>query len=264
VAEFLASHGYSTAGFVANFSYCGSDSGLNRGFAAYRDYSFPRLSVLNRSALVDRPLEGLQSIEDFLENRFDRDVFAPAIQWLWWNIKTNRKEAAVVNHEILESQVHVPLVIVPPAGDATPRVVSETVSLRDLAATIAEIPDLKTAAPFPGDSLARFWKGPVSESSAAVDANQTLSEVVPLDSFGSDPSQWPYRARWPLAALTLGEWVYIRREGNVQEELYGVRDHIPGRQNLASDPAMQPTLERMRGALGRLTGGPLTPERFNP
>jgi hypothetical protein len=91
------------------------------------------------------------------------------------------------------------------------RVVPKTVSLRDLAATIAEIPDLKTSSPFPGNSLARFRRGPALESTKYTDANQTLSEVVPLDSFGPDPSQWPYRPRWPLAALTLGDWVYRSR-----------------------------------------------------
>ena len=165
---------------------------------------------------------------------------------------------------LYETQLHVPLVIIPPAGGPMPRVVPETVSLRDLAATIAEIPDLKTPSPFPGNSLARFWSAPKSEFRAAGDGNQTLSEVVPLDSFGPDPSQWPYRPRWPLAALTLGDWVYIRREGNVHEELFRLGDQVPGRQNLANDPPMQPTLERMRDALDRLTGGPLTPERFNP
>jgi arylsulfatase A-like enzyme len=389
VAEFLASRGYATAGFIANYWYCGTDSGLSRGFAAYRDYFFPRLSVLKTSTLVDRPLEGLQAVEDFLETQFDLDLFAPAIRSLWWLFKSNRKEAAVVNREFLEwlsyerqserpffaflnfndahypyevpgmgirrfgvkprdnrekslirdwvqviqdrpsqkqisfgrdayddcvadldehmgrlfdeldrrdvlkktwviitadhgesfgeipgifwhgtslyeTQVHVPLVIIPPTGGPSPRLVTETVSLRDLAATIAEMPDLKTASPFPGSSLARFWKGPASESSTADAANQTLSEVVPLDSFGPDPSQWSYKPRWPLAALTLGDWIYIRREGNVHEELFRLRDQAPERQNLASDPAMQPTLERMRGALGRMTGGPLTPERFNP
>ena len=34
--------------------------------------------------------------------------------------------------------------------------------------------------------------------------------------------------------------------------------------DLASDRSVLPTLERMRSTLGRLTAGPLTPERFNP
>ena len=73
-----------------------------------------------------------------------------------------------------------------------------------------------------------------------------------------------HKPRWPLAALTDGDWTYIRREGEVREELFRVREDAQERHNLADDPAMQPTLERMRRALGRLTAGPLTPERFNP
>ena len=33
--------GYATAGFIANTSYCGTDSGLARGFTRYQDYIFP-------------------------------------------------------------------------------------------------------------------------------------------------------------------------------------------------------------------------------
>jgi hypothetical protein len=36
------------------------------------------------------------------------------------------------------------------------------------------------------------------------------------------------------------------------------------RHNRAGEAALQPVLERMRAALGRLTAGPLTPQRFNP
>ena len=389
LAEFLAAHGYATAGFIANYWYCAADSGLSRGFAVYRDYFFPRLSVLNTAALVDRPLEGLLAIENFLEDRFDLNFLGPAVQSLWWFCKTNRKDAAVVNHEFLdwlsrrrqpdrpffaflnyndahypyeipatgihrfgakprnnrekalirdwlnliqnrpsqhqvdfgrdsyddcvadldeqlgrlfdeldrrsilertwviitadhgesfgenpgvfwhgtslyETQVHVPLVIIPPVGGPAPRKVTETVTLRDLAATIAEIPAFTTPSPFPGNSLARFWKSPESDSSKAADANEALSEVVPLDSFGPDPSQWPYKPRWPLASLTQGDWTYIRRERDGYEELFRQRDGPHDRVNLAGDPASQPTLERMRRTLGRLTAGPLTPDRFNP
>ena len=335
LAEFLASHGYATVGFIANTWYCAADSGLSRGFAVYRDYVFPRLSVLKTAGLVDRPLEGLLAIGDFLEDKFDLNFLGPAVQSLWWLCKTNRKDAAVVNHEFLdwlsvrrqpdrpffaflnyhaahypyeipatgihrfgakprnnkektlirdwlvviqnrpsqqqvdfgrdsyddcvaeldeqlgrlfdeldrrsilertwviitadhgesfgenpgvfwhgtslyETQVHVPLVIIPPAGGPAPRKVTETVTLRDLAATIAEMPAFRTPSPFPGNSLARFWKAPESDSSKATSASEALSEVVPLDSFGPDPSQWPYKPRWPLAALTQGDWTYIR------------------------------------------------------
>ena len=70
--------------------------------------------------------------------------------------------------------------------------------------------------------------------------------------------------RWPLAALSDGDWTYIRREGDVREELFHLPDDALESRNLAADPAAKPWLERMRADLDRLTGGPLTPCRFNP
>jgi arylsulfatase A-like enzyme len=166
---------------------------------------------------------------------------------------------------LYRAQLHVPLVILPPRGGPLPRIVSEPVSLRDLAATIVDVLGWRADSPFPGPSLARFWQGsaPLASAKAAAPA-QALSEVVPLDSFGPDPSQWLHKPRWPLAALTEGDWTYIRREGNVREELFHLREDAREQHNRAGDPALEPVLERMRAALGRLTVGPLTPQRFNP
>jgi arylsulfatase A-like enzyme len=389
LAEYLGSRGYATAGFIANSWYCASDSGLDRGFTRYQDYIFPRLSFFKTAILVDRPLDGLQAIEGFLEDWLDFDLMGPAVENLQWLFKTNRKEATVVNRQFLdwlsrrrqperpffafmnyfdahypyelpvtgihrfgvkprnnrestlirdwlrliqnrpspyqirfgldayddcvtnldeqlgrlideldrrsildwtwviitadhgesfgeipgvfwhgtslyETQLHVPLVIIPPAGGPSPRVVTETASLRDLPATIVDAVGAKSGSPFPGNSMARFWNGPTSASTTAAAPEQALSEVVPLGAFGPDPSQWLYKPRWPMAALTEGDWTYIRREGEVREELFRVRQDAQERRNLASDPAMRSTLERMRDALGRLTAGPLTPGRFNP
>ena len=69
---------------------------------------------------------------------------------------------------------------------------------------------------------------------------------------------------WPLGSLHEADWSYIRREGNVREELYRLRDDAKEERNLAADQAAQPTLERMRQNLGRITAGPLIPERFSP
>jgi arylsulfatase A-like enzyme len=388
VAEFLGSRGYATAGFVGNTWYCASDSGLNRGFTAYQDYIFPRLSAFRTAVLVNRTMDGLEAVDRFLEDRLDLEILRPASQFLWWIFKENRKEAAVVNREFLDwlsrrrqperpffaflnfydahgayevpatgihrfgpkprkrrelellqdwlplsrkglsqfqvdfgrdcyddcvahldedvgrlideldrrsvlertwviitsdhgesfgenrgvfwhgtslykTQLHVPLVIVPPAGSRAPRVVTEAVSLRDLAATISDLAEFGAAAPFPGNSLARFWNGSRGARDRAQASEAVLSEVVPLPLIDPDPSAWTH-TRWPLAALTAGDWTYIRREGDVREELFHGRDDAEERHNLAADPAMRPTLDRMRRALGELTAGPLTPERFNP
>jgi arylsulfatase A-like enzyme len=166
---------------------------------------------------------------------------------------------------LYQTQLHVPLVILPPRGGPSPRIVGETVSLRDLAATVVDVLGLPADSRFPAESLARFWKESAPGAAAeAVASDQALAEVVPLESFGPDPSQWSTKPRWPLVALTEGDWTYIRREADVHEELFQLRGDAQERNNRAGDPAVQPVLERMRAALGRLTAGPLTPQRFNP
>jgi arylsulfatase A-like enzyme len=168
---------------------------------------------------------------------------------------------------LYNSQLHVPLVIIPPAGGPSPRVVTESVSLRDLAATMVDVLGFQEGSPFPGVTLARFWNGSSSSPLASAEAAApvpVLSEVVPLQAVSPHPADWLNKPTWPLAALTDGDWTYIRREGNVREELFHAPEDAQQRRNRASDPAMRPTLERMRGALSRFTAGPLTPARFNP
>jgi arylsulfatase A-like enzyme len=389
LAEFLGSHGYATAGFVANSWYCASDSGLARGFTVYRDHAFPRLTAFKTAVLVDRSMEWMQAMERFLENWLDFELLRPAVDYLWWLFKANRKETAGVNREFLdwlsgrgqperpffaflnfydahypyevpESGIHrfgvrqrspreatvmrdwlqlvqkgpsegqirlardsyddcvaaldeqlgrlidelehravlertwviitadhgesfgehpgvywhgtslyqtqllVPLLIIPPPGGPLPRVVAETASLRDLASTIVDVLGFKVGSPFPGESLARFWNRRAAPAPALAASDQALSEVVPLGAFDPDPSQWLQKPRWPMAALTSGDWTYIRHEGDVREELFHTRADNQERHNLAGEPAMQPTVERMRAALDRLTAGRLTPQRFNP
>ena len=157
--------------------------------------------------------------------------------------------------------------IVPPAGgkSPSPRVVPETVSLRDLPATVLDLLDLEAGSPFPGASLARLWGHPASGASVdppASGPSPALSEVVPIDPLNPDPSEM-VKPHWPLAAVNQGGWTYIRREGDVHEELFHLREDAKEMHNLAGDRAMAPILERMRKALSRLTGGPLTPQRFS-
>ena len=102
LAEFLGSRGFATAGFVANYAYCASDSGLNRGFAVYRDYIFPRLTAFRMAALIDRPVDGLQAVERFLEDWLDVDFTRTLAQNVRAQFKDDRKAAAVVNREFLD------------------------------------------------------------------------------------------------------------------------------------------------------------------
>jgi arylsulfatase A-like enzyme len=386
LAEYLGSHGYATSGFVANTFYCGTDTGLNRGFTHYRDYIFPELSAFKWAALVHRPLEGIRSIHDFARTRLN----AAFLQGLLVKFDAgNRKPAAAVNHEFLDwlslrrqperpffaflnyydahypyklpegsihrfgasprtereielieywravdkrrlslsesafvrasyddciadldeqlgrlideldrrnvldktwliitadhgesfgehpgvfghgtslyqTQLHVPLVIVPPGRGRAPQVVSETVSLRDLSATIAEALNLETGAPFPGESLARFWGVRSTQASGDRLANDpALSVVVHTNSLEADPARLlANRQVW--ACLAEENWVYIRHEGEIREELYDLREDPKQLHDLSTDLAMQARLERMRAKLHQMTGGPLTRERLNP
>ena len=163
---------------------------------------------------------------------------------------------------LYQTELHVPLLIVPPGG-GTGHVVKETVTLRDLAATIVDVLGLEAGFPFPGSSLARYWDGrPTTPPLPRAPFDLALSEVVPGFATNVDEDGLPKKT-WPLGALNDGDWSYIRREGNVYEELFRLGQDAGERNNLARDPAARPALERMRQALVRLTGGPLLPYRFH-
>ncbi len=165
---------------------------------------------------------------------------------------------------LYETELHVPLLVMPPGGAPSRRVVDEPVSLRDLAATIVDVTGLEVGAPFPGGSLARYWEqtGPASSTLQAQAASPALAEVAPNDPGDRDAWGVP-RPLPPLGALKDRGWSYIRREGDVREELFHLSRDPREQHNLVGDPAAGTTLQRMRAALDRLTEGPLLPLRFN-
>jgi arylsulfatase A-like enzyme len=84
LAEVLSTHGYLTAGFVANLEYCTSESGLGQGFIDYDDYDVTPASVVAAT-----------SLGNFLSQR-------PKIHQLANNWNTlGRKPASQVNTQFL-------------------------------------------------------------------------------------------------------------------------------------------------------------------
>jgi arylsulfatase A-like enzyme len=387
LAEFLGQRGYSTAGFVANMSYCATDSGLARGFTHYRDFIFPEFTALKTAVLVKRLLSGFQTLVYFTEDWLSSIGLLPHVQRIWQSLDTDRKGAAVVNREFLhwlskrsgperpffaflnyfdahhpyqlttgrlhrfgvepadnyhrilirhwweldkmtlpaetlafatdayddciadldeqlgklvdeldrrgvlnhtwlfitsdhgesfgehagifchgqslyETELHVPLLVIPPGGSAKKQAVSEPVSLRDVAATIVDVAGLGQGAPFPGRSLARLWKQPTPGATVQPPSTSpALAEVVPIDQ-GHHDSWGVFQQLPPLRAVKGKDWSYIRREGDVRDELFHLRDDPKEEHNLAGEPATQSTLEQMRRTLDGLTGGPLLSRRF--
>jgi arylsulfatase A-like enzyme len=386
LAEALGDRGYATAGFVANTSYCGVDTGLARGFTHYQDYIFPGLTALKPTVLMGRALDGFQLAAYFAEDWLASAGLLPHVRRLWQSLENDRKGAATVNRELLdwlatrtqperpffaflnyfdahypyqlapgrlhrfgveptdsyqrvliehwfdidkttlspdglafavnayddciadldeqlgklidelerrgvlertwliiasdhgesfgehagifchgkslyETELHVPLLVIPPGGSTTKRSVPETVSLRDVATTIADLAGAGAGSPFPGESLARFWRDASPPGREVSDP--ALSELVPTEQHQRDDWGLP-KALPPLGAIKEGEWSYIRREGDLHEELFHLSQDAQERRNLAGDPSARAILQQMRGALDRLTGGPLLPGRFSP
>ena len=54
------------------------------------------------AGLVQRPLVGIQSIEDFLEDKLAFSQFRPYLKHVWKWLDTARKRAAVVNRELVD------------------------------------------------------------------------------------------------------------------------------------------------------------------
>ena len=64
---------------------------------------------------------------------------------------------------LYQTELRVPLLIIPPGGAPKAKVFNETVSVRDLAATMVEVSGQRAGSPFPGQSLARFWDTEATE-----------------------------------------------------------------------------------------------------
>jgi arylsulfatase A-like enzyme len=170
---------------------------------------------------------------------------------------------------LYQPQLHVPLLVVPPTvRHQSPRVVTETVSLRDLPSTIVDLLDLEAGAPFPGRSLAPLWGDPASSAGALTQGpgpSPAISEVIPTDPSDPEPAHLlENRAVWASLAEGDSSYLWILAGGTVHEALFDLRADPRESRNLAEEVARQPTLQRMRATLDRMTVGPLAVERFRP
>jgi hypothetical protein len=176
LAEFLASRGYLTAGFVANTFWCSFESEMNRGFVHYEDYPLSLRVIIGSSALGRWLLENAQAPGGF-----------DGVRW----VRSQSRDAAGINRAFLDWH-----------RIATP------VSLRDLPATIVDLAGLgQSGARFPGSSLAAHWRaGPPTGTSPRkrplrsrryTSQRRSLPNAAPDRRSAASPSR-----SWPRAGIT--------------------------------------------------------------
>jgi arylsulfatase A-like enzyme len=150
---------------------------------------------------------------------------------------------------LYRTEIRVPLVIVPPSGLNPPAVVGETVSLRDLPATIVDLVGQGKGTPFPGDSLARFWRDSALDGAGSPrDHDPVISELIAPNPGRPNQGRSP-ASRGPLISLAEGNFVYIRNEGDGSEQLFNGRDDPHEIDNRAQFESMRPVLEKFRRRL---------------
>ncbi len=151
-------------------------------------------------------------------------------------------------------EIQVPLVIVPPQRIRSQGVVNQTVSLRNLPATIVDLIGLKADSPFSGQSLANLWRTSSPDSALSM-VDAVFSELPSPNP--SNPNQGRSPAYGgPLVSLAEGDFVYIRNEGNGSEELYNERDDPRESNNRARDQALQSVLTRFRDGVNQFRSRP--------
>jgi arylsulfatase A-like enzyme len=163
-------------------------------------------------------------------------------------------EHGLVDHgeSLYRTEIRVPLLIVLPADHGrSPVAVEEFVSLRDIAATIADVVRPGTKSPFPGRLLLPPWPAHARPSVTAAPTPSDDGDVVAVSELASpnpsDPNQGRSPAyRGPLISLAEGDFVYIRNEGDGNEELFNERDDPHELINRARSEAMLPVLRRFR------------------
>jgi arylsulfatase A-like enzyme len=146
---------------------------------------------------------------------------------------------------LYDMEIHVPLLVLLPGGAQVGRSIAAPVSVRDLAATVADVTGLG-GSPFPGRSLARHW---APRESSDLEPEPSLSEVDGPVNNTPNQGRSPVFSG-PLHAIAAGNEVYIR-DGAGNEELFDVDSDPMQSRNLATLPRSRPSLDRFRASLAR-------------
>ena len=159
-------------------------------------------------------------------------------------------------HQLLEhsNSLYLPLLQVPLIISFPGRVppayrIEESISLRNLPATIADLVGLQVAAPFPGYSLSSYWQ----DSSASLPDELVLAEAQ--QTHPAYPDWYPARKGY-MQALIRGELHYIINYGEDREEFYNFGRDPEEEQNLLTTEDGRAVAGRLRAHLNDLTSKP--------
>lgn len=158
------------------------------------------------------------------------------------------KEHGFFGHglSLYRQETHVPLMILPPSPRAAGRVVDEPVSLRELPATCLDLLGLAEGSPFPGPSLARFWRPGATPARPATPLLSEVEQQTRLAPLPDIPA-----SVGPVKSLVDQGKVYIVR-GDGREELYDLTGDPLEMHNLIGAADLAPLVGRFRAAMGRL------------
>ena len=145
---------------------------------------------------------------------------------------------------VYREQIQVPLLVRLPGVTPAGLRVAESAGLENLPATIAELTALRDS-PFPGISLARWWRGSPPEE------RMVVSEVE-RPQVASLPKHWPISQGW-VKSVSDDHWHFILQEHG-KKELFNLDSDAGEERNLAELPESQARLAEMQSQLERLLG----------
>jgi arylsulfatase A-like enzyme len=142
---------------------------------------------------------------------------------------------------LYRSSLRVPLVIAMPNDSRAGSVVGDPVTLRTLARTVVSILGLKEGSPFPGLSMLR-----TDADSGGPPRPVVVSEIRYAPRV---PRSFPV-ARGDMRSIVEGPY-HLIRDGRGAEELYDVSTDTLEQHDLASSPAAEPVIRRLRGRMAQ-------------
>src|SRR5262249_50502831 len=138
------------------------------------------------------------------------------------------------------TQLRVPLLFSMPGVIPPGVVITETVTLRDLPATVMDV--IGKASVFPGNSLARYWRTPPAEERAPL-----LSEIKIAP---SRPREYQPGAKAIITSLVLDRYHYLKNPDG-RQELYDYLNDPSERFDLAGAAESREVIDAFRNYLQR-------------